>query len=126
MFQAIASCDKRTFRLTKSRAIIVTCGVSATCFGYNALSTDRESRAMAGILSYLIPIVALAVLGAMPVGLRRCPPSVEDNPGHCSSCATPMSLRRVPSRKSHAFLGEWVCPHCRNRFKSGKGVSGTA
>jgi hypothetical protein len=37
-----------------------------------------------------------------------------------------MSLRRVPLLKSHAVLGERECPHCRNRFKSGKGVSGTA
>jgi hypothetical protein len=31
-------------------------------------------------------IVSLVALGAVLAGLRRRPPSVEDNPGHCSSC----------------------------------------
>jgi hypothetical protein len=75
---------------------------------------------------FLALLVSVVALGAVLAGLRRRPPSVEDNAGHCSSCATPMSLRRVPLLKSHAVLGEWECPHCRNRFKSGKGVSGTA
>jgi hypothetical protein len=64
---------------------------------------------------FLAPIVALVALGAVLAGLRRRPPSVEDNPGHCSSCETPMSLRPVPLLKSHALLGEWVCPHCGTR-----------
>jgi uncharacterized Zn-finger protein len=75
---------------------------------------------------FLALIVALVALGVVLAGLRRRPPSVEGNPGHCSSCETPMSLRRVPLLQSHALLGEWVCPHCSNRFKSGKDVSGTA
>jgi hypothetical protein len=75
---------------------------------------------------FLALIVALVALGAVLAGLRRRPPSVEDSPGHCPSCATPISLRLVPLLKSHAVLGDWVCPHCGNRFKSGKGVPGTA
>jgi hypothetical protein len=80
---------------------------------------------MVGIWTFCIPIVVLIALCALMLSRWR-PRSVEDNPGHCSSCETPMSLRRVPLLKSHAVLGERECPHCRNRFKSGKGVSGTA
>ena len=54
-------------------------------------------------------IVSLVALGAVLAGIRRRPRSVEDNPGLCSSCETPMSLRRGPLLKSHALLGEWEC-----------------
>jgi hypothetical protein len=61
---------------------------------------------MEGIIGLFLALpVALVALGAVLAGIRRRPPSVEDNPGHCSSCETPMSLRRVPLLKSHAVLG---------------------
>jgi hypothetical protein len=72
---------------------------------------------------FLALIVALVALGAVLAGLRRRPPQIKTD--HCPSCRTPMSLRRVPLFKSHALLGEWQCPHCGNRTKSGKGLSGT-
>jgi ribosomal protein L37AE/L43A len=75
---------------------------------------------------FLALIVALVALGAVLAGLRRRPPSVEQNPGRCTSCETPMSLRRVSLFRSLTLSGEWVCPHCGNRIKSGKHVSGTA
>ena len=78
---------------------------------------------MAGIWTYLIPIVVLIALCALMLNRPR---PVDEHQSQCSRCDTPMLLRLVPLLKSHAFLGEWVCPHCRNRFKSGKGVSGTA
>jgi len=80
---------------------------------------------MAGIWTYLIPIVVLFALCALMLSRRR-PPPADEHQSQCSKCETPMSLRPVPLLKSHALLGEWECPHCRNRFKSGKGVSGTA
>jgi MYXO-CTERM domain-containing protein len=74
---------------------------------------------MAGVSWPLfIPIVGLLALAALFVSRRR-PPVVNENPGRCSSCETPMSLRRVPLLKSHALLGEWECSHCGSRSKSG-------
>lgn len=74
---------------------------------------------------FLALIVALIAVGL--TGIRRRPPSIEQNLGRCSSHETPMSLRRVPLTKSHAPLGEWICPHCNTRMdKRGKSVSGTA
>jgi len=35
---------------------------------------------------FLALIVALAALGAVLAGLRRRPPSMEDNPARCTSC----------------------------------------
>jgi predicted RNA-binding Zn-ribbon protein involved in translation (DUF1610 family) len=71
---------------------------------------------------FIALIVALVALGAVPAGLRRRPPTMEHDPARCTSCETPMSLRQVPLAKSHALLGEWECPHCGNRIKSGKGL----
>jgi hypothetical protein len=74
-------------------------------------------------LALVVAIVALAVVLA---GLRR-PPRINRNSGHCPRCRTPISLRRVSALKSHALLGEWVCPHCKTRMdKFGNSVSGTA
>lgn len=82
---------------------------------------------MEGIIwLFLALIVALVALGVVVAGIRRGPPRINQKSGHCPSCLTPISLRRVPLFKSHALLGEWVCPHCGNRTKSGNGVSGTA
>jgi DNA-directed RNA polymerase subunit RPC12/RpoP len=82
---------------------------------------------MEGIIwLFLAQVVALVVLGDMVVGLRRRSGSVNPNPGRCSKCATPMSLRRVSIFESLTFRGVWMCPHCGNRIKSRKGVAGTA
>jgi ribosomal protein L37AE/L43A len=75
---------------------------------------------------FLALIVALVALGAVLAGLRRRPRSVEQIPGRCTSCETPMSLRRVSIFRSHMLLGAWECPHCGDRIKSGKRVSRTA
>jgi hypothetical protein len=71
-------------------------------------------------------IVALVALGAVLAGLRWRPPPVDKSPGQCSSCETPMSLRRVSIFESPTLRGMWMCPHCGNRIKSRKGVTGTA
>src|ERR1700722_495936 len=82
---------------------------------------------MEGIIWLLLAlIVALVALGVVVAGIRRRPPRINPKSSHCPSCLTPISLRRVPLFKSHALLGEWVCPHCGNRTRSGNGVSGTA
>jgi DNA-directed RNA polymerase subunit RPC12/RpoP len=70
--------------------------------------------------------VALVALGAVLAGIRRRPPSVEDNPGHCSSCETPMSLRRVSIFESLTLRGVWRCPHCGTRMRRKARVAGTA
>jgi hypothetical protein len=61
---------------------------------------------------FLALIVALVALGAVLAGLRRRPRSVAQNPGRCTSCETPMSLRRVSIFSSFPTLSAWVCPHC--------------
>jgi ribosomal protein L37AE/L43A len=83
---------------------------------------------MAGISwSYLIPIISLIALGAVLVSVRRRRSANERKPDHCSSCATPMSLRRVSTYKSHVMPGAWMCPHCGARTdKWGRNVSRTA
>jgi hypothetical protein len=73
---------------------------------------------MHSIFPYVIPMFTIAALGALVLSRRR-PPLIEDNSGHCSSCETPMSPRRVPLAKSHALLGEWECPHCRTHMNKG-------
>jgi hypothetical protein len=70
---------------------------------------------------FLALTVALVAVGVALAGRRR--PSGIDSPRHCSTCQTPMSLRRVPLLKSHALLGEWECPHCGNRSSSQKATS---
>jgi hypothetical protein len=82
---------------------------------------------MEGVIWLLLALIlALICLGVVVAGLHR-PPSVNQNPGDCSNCKTPMSLRRVSLLESHALLGEWVCPHCRTRMdKQGKTLPGTA
>jgi len=44
---------------------------------------------------FLALVIALVALSVALAGVRRRQLSVEDNPGPCSNCATPMSLRRV-------------------------------
>jgi DNA-directed RNA polymerase subunit RPC12/RpoP len=81
---------------------------------------------MQGIIwLFLALIVALVALGAVLAGVRRRRLELDPIPDHCSRCATPMSLRRVPLFKSRAFWGEWECPHCGSRIKAGRGVSET-
>jgi hypothetical protein len=63
---------------------------------------------MQGISPYLIPIVAIVALGALALGRRRRPPV--DKTGRCSSCETPMSLRRVSILESPTLRVQWVCP----------------
>jgi predicted RNA-binding Zn-ribbon protein involved in translation (DUF1610 family) len=74
---------------------------------------------------FLALIVALVALGAVLAGLRRRPPSMEDDPARCTSCETPMSLRRVSIFESPTLRVQWVCPHCGNRIMKEKSV-GTA
>lgn len=83
---------------------------------------------MAGIIwLYLVPIAIVVALGALLARVRRHRLANDRKPDRCSSCATPMSLRRVPIFKSHVLLGEWMCPHCGTRMdKQGRSVSGTA
>jgi hypothetical protein len=52
---------------------------------------------------FLALTVALVAFGVVLAGRRR-PKSVDGSRGHCSNCATPMSLRRVPFFKSRAVL----------------------
>jgi hypothetical protein len=75
---------------------------------------------------FLALIVALVALGALLTDVRRRAPTIKQNPGQCSNCETPMSMRRVPIFQSPSFKGQWMCPHCGNRTKSGKGLSETA
>jgi ribosomal protein L37AE/L43A len=75
---------------------------------------------------FLALIVALVALGAVLVGLRRRPPSIEHDPARCTSCETPMSLRRVSILESLRLRGVWKCPHCGSRIKSSKGAPKTA
>jgi hypothetical protein len=78
---------------------------------------------MQGVFPYLVFIGSGIALGAVALSRRR-PPSIDSNPGHCMSCKTPMSLRRIPLIKSHLLLGEWECPHCGTRMnKSGMRLS---
>jgi ribosomal protein L37AE/L43A len=83
---------------------------------------------MAGIFwTYLIPIIVLVLLGALLVSALLHRSANDRKPDHCSSCETPMSLRRIPAFRSHVLLGRWMCPHCGTRMdKSGRNVSGTA
>ena len=82
---------------------------------------------MAGIFwAYLILIIVLVVLGALLVSARGRGLAHDRKPDHCSSCETPMSLRRVSTFRSHVLLGKWKCPHCGTRMdKWGRNVSGT-
>jgi hypothetical protein len=64
---------------------------------------------------FLALIVALFALGALLADVRRRAPTIKQNPGQCSNCETPMSLRRVPIFQSPSFKGEWMCPHCGAR-----------
>jgi hypothetical protein len=66
---------------------------------------------MAGVWTYLIPIIVIVALGAA-LSARRRPPKIEQNPGQCSKCETPMSLRRVSIFISFPTLSACVCPHC--------------
>jgi hypothetical protein len=75
---------------------------------------------------FLALTVALVAPGGVLAGLRRRRLGADLKPLHCSSCPTPMSLRRISIFRSHMLLGAWECPHCGNRIKSEKRVSGTA
>jgi ribosomal protein L37AE/L43A len=78
---------------------------------------------MEGIIClFLALLVALVALGA--VLAARLPPRT-NQVGHCPSCRTPISLRRVSLAKSHALLGEWECPHCRRRMDKKGRMAGT-
>jgi hypothetical protein len=44
---------------------------------------------------FLALIVASVALGAVLADVRRRLLTIKQNPGRCSSCETPMSLRRV-------------------------------
>jgi DNA-directed RNA polymerase subunit RPC12/RpoP len=82
---------------------------------------------MEGIIwLFLALIIALVALGAVLTGLRRRPLMIKQTPGRCSNCATPISMRRVSIFESPTLRGMWMCPHCGNRIKSRKGVTGTA
>jgi hypothetical protein len=76
---------------------------------------------MDGII-WLFPalIIALVALALLVVALRRRP-SGPNPQHHCSSCETPMSLRRVSLFESLTLRGVWICPHCGTRMnKTGK------
>jgi hypothetical protein len=75
---------------------------------------------------FLAQVFALVILGVVLVGLRRRPSGVDPKPQLCSSCQTPMSLRRISIFRSHIFLGAWECPHCGTRIRSGKVISRSA
>jgi hypothetical protein len=76
---------------------------------------------------YWVPIAVFVALGALLVSTRWRRSAVNRKPVHCSSCQTPISLRRVPIFRSHVLVGKWVCPHCGSRMDSwGRSVSGTA
>jgi ribosomal protein L37AE/L43A len=70
---------------------------------------------------FLAFLVVLVCLGAV-AGVRRRSSEV-DSPRHCSSCETPISLRRVSWFNSLLFLPVWQCPHCGNRSRSKKGMT---
>jgi len=74
---------------------------------------------------FLAFLVALVALGAVLAGLRRRAPSMEHAPARCTSCETPMSLRRVSIFEAPRLRVQWVCPHCGSRIKKGRSV-GTA
>ena len=82
---------------------------------------------MEGIIwLFLALIVALIALGVVLAGLRERPPGINQKSGHCPSCRTPMSLRRVSIFESPTLRSQWRCPHCGTRMdKSGRSVSGT-
>jgi hypothetical protein len=80
---------------------------------------------MDGVISIFLAIVVALISLALVARVRRPSPEV-DPPRHCSNCETPMSLRRVSRFKSLLFLPAWQCPHCGNRSRSKKGVTGTA
>jgi DNA-directed RNA polymerase subunit RPC12/RpoP len=73
---------------------------------------------MDGIIWPFLALTVALVAGGVVLAGRRRPKSVDGSRGHCSNCATPMSLRRVPFFKSRAVLGEWVCPSCGSRIRS--------
>jgi hypothetical protein len=74
---------------------------------------------------YLASIIVFFALGALLVSARRRRLAVILKPGRCSSCETPMSLRRVSIFESATLRGMWICPHCGNRIKKGRSA-GTA
>jgi hypothetical protein len=77
---------------------------------------------MEGIIwLFLASTVAIIAVGVVRAGRRS--PSGIDPSRHCLGRQTPMSLRRLPLLKSHAVLGESVCPHCGSRSRSGKAMS---
>jgi hypothetical protein len=73
---------------------------------------------MEGINWLYLALILVAVCFVL-VGLRRRAPSMEHDPARCTSCETPMSLRRVSIFESPTLRIRWVCPHCRNRITKG-------
>jgi ribosomal protein L37AE/L43A len=71
-------------------------------------------------------VVALVALGAVLAGLRRRSPSMDHSPARCTSCETPMSLRRVSILESLTLRGVWKCPHCGTRMNKRGRVAGAA
>jgi predicted RNA-binding Zn-ribbon protein involved in translation (DUF1610 family) len=74
---------------------------------------------------YLASIIVFFALGALLVSAHRRRLAVNPKPDRCSSCETPMSLRRVSIFESSTLRVQWTCPHCGTRIKSRKGVTGT-
>jgi len=73
-------------------------------------------------LALLIVLMAVGVVVAVP----RRPAGINPKSRHCSRCQTPMSLRRVSLFQSLTLRSVWMCPHCGNRIKSGKGMPKTS
>jgi hypothetical protein len=79
---------------------------------------------MEGIIWLFLALIVALV--AVLAGLRRRPPRINQISGHCPSCRTPMSLRRVSIFESPTLRSQWLCPHCGNRMdKWGRNVSGS-
>jgi DNA-directed RNA polymerase subunit RPC12/RpoP len=78
---------------------------------------------MDGIIWFFLALaVALIAVGVVAAGRRRRVRSLEQDLKRCAHCETPMSMRRVSLIQSLSFKGGWMCPHCGNRIKSGRGV----
>jgi len=73
---------------------------------------------------FLVLLISLIALGVI-AGLRRKRLGVNP-PRHCSSCTTPMSLRRVSLLQLLTSRGEWMCPHCGTRIRGARRATGTA
>jgi hypothetical protein len=75
---------------------------------------------------FLLQAVALIVLAVVLMSRRGRASGVDPNLGHCSSCRTPISMRRVSLAQSLMLRGAWVCPHCGTRMTRARKRAGTA